>query len=240
MEDLSFVSMIARSGWLTRSILLLLGVLSVVTWSIILSRLFYFRSVGAANQRFTKIFNGLKAVTELESPDRSLKTSHMQLLGVVVAREYRRIMDDSRSHSGVKDWSFFLENQFSIARERIDASFSAISRRLDHGIIMLAIASSASPFLGLFGTVWGIMNSFFEIGRQGNASLPVVAPGIAEALIVTAAGLAVAIPAVIFYNFFNHTAERLENDLDEFKAQATSRMKREIINVLYGDGATGK
>jgi biopolymer transport protein TolQ len=93
--------------------------------------------------------------------------------------------------------------------------------------------SSIAPFMGLLGTVWGIMNSFYEIGNQGSASLPVVAPGIAEALITTVVGLAVAIPALFFYNYFNHRAERIENEMDEFKDVLLVRVKREIFNLLY-------
>jgi biopolymer transport protein TolQ len=91
-----------------------------------------------------------------------------------------------------------------------------------------------APFLGLLGTVWGIMNSFYQIGNQGSASLPVVAPGIAEALIVTMIGLAVAIPAVLFYNYFVHRVELIENEMDEFKNLLLAHLKRDIFNLLYG------
>jgi biopolymer transport protein TolQ len=110
---------------------------------------------------------------------------------------------------------------------------SEVVRSLDRGIVILAIASSVAPFLGLLGTVWGIMDSFFEIGNQGSASLPVVAPGIAEALVVTAIGLAVAIPAVLFYNYFVHRVDRLENEMDDFKNMLFSHLKRDIFNTLY-------
>ena len=77
------------------------------------------------------------------------------------------------------------------------------------------------------------MDSFFEIGNQGSASLPVVAPGIAEALVVTAIGLAVAIPAVLFYNYFAHRIDRIENEMDEFKNLMFTHLKRDIFNTLY-------
>ena len=149
--------------------------------------------------------------------------------------EFRRILDDARKLTGVRDWSFFLQTQFGMAVERINSKTSELGRNLDKGIIILAIASSVSPFLGLLGTIWGIMNSFFEIGNQGSASLPVVAPGIAEALIVTLMGLAVAIPAVLFYNYFVHRVDRIENEIDEFKNLLFSHLKRDIFTVLYTD-----
>jgi biopolymer transport protein TolQ len=148
--------------------------------------------------------------------------------------EFRRILEDAQANSNVKDWSFFLQNQFLMADERLNSLVPAITGRSEKGIFLLAIISSISPFLGLLGTVWGIMNSFFEIGNQGSASLPVVAPGIAEALITTIVGLAVAIPAVFFYNYFIHKVERIENELEEFKDILILRLKREMFNLLYG------
>jgi biopolymer transport protein TolQ len=95
--------------------------------------------------------------------------------------------------------------------------------------------SSIAPFLGLLGTVWGIMNSFYEIGSQGSASLPVVAPGIAEALITTIVGLGVAIPALFFYNYCNHKAERAADDMEEFKELLVVRLRREIFSAFFAE-----
>jgi biopolymer transport protein TolQ len=115
--------------------------------------------------------------------------------------------------------------------------FSETVRFLDKGLVILAISSSVAPFIGLLGTVWGIMNSFYQIGDQGSASLPVVAPGIAEALIATILGLAVAIPAVLFYNYYMHRVERIENEMDEVKNLLQSHLKRDLFNLLYGNSA---
>jgi biopolymer transport protein TolQ len=167
--------------------------------------------------------------------DRTLLGSPIGRLGTKGVGEFKRILDDSTSHTGIRDWPFFMQNQFAIALERIDTAFSEMSRRLDSGLILLAISSSVCPFLGLLGTVWGIMDSFYEIGNQGSASLPVVAPGIAEALVVTLVGLAVAIPAVLFYNYFVHRVDRVENEIDEFKSLMFSHLKRDVLSVLYRD-----
>jgi len=153
-------------------------------------------------------------------------------LGSSGVSEFNRIMADMRRLGG-RDPSFMLQSQFSMAEERLESVCTGIVSTLDRGVFLLAIVSSISPFLGLLGTVWGIMNSFFEIGNQGSASLPVVAPGIAEALIATLAGLAVAIPALFFYNYFNHRAERIETDVDEFKTMLLARIKREALLDLY-------
>ena len=238
--NIPILDMILRSGWVARSILVLLGIFSVITWAVIFNRLYHLGKTAKQNRLFFKKYAGMTAITDIEKADAGLLKSPMGQLGVKGASEYRRILADSSSHGGIHDWSFFLQNQFAIALERIDTLFSELSRKLDKGIILLAISSSVCPFLGLLGTVWGIMDSFYEIGNQGSASLPVVAPGIAEALVVTLVGLAVAIPAVLFYNYFVHRVDRVEDEMSEYKNLMFSHLKRDILSVLYRDKQVGK
>jgi len=122
-----------------------------------------------------------------------------------------------------------------MASEHLESAFMGLVSSFDKGVFFLAMMSSIAPFLGLLGTVWGIMNAFFDIGNQGSASLPVVAPGIAEALITTIMGLLVAIPALYFYNYFNHKIEHIENDMEEFKEILFVRLKREIFGKFYSE-----
>ena len=103
------------------------------------------------------------------------------------------------------------------------------SDRLASSISILATTGSATPFIGLFGTVWGIMASFQSIGERGSASLAVVAPGISEALVATAAGLAVAIPAVIFYNYFSNRVAEFESDIESFSTDFINLIERDIL-----------
>ena len=238
--NIPIIDMILRSGWVARSILVLLGIFSIITWAVIFNRLYYLRKAAKQSRLFFRKYTGMKAITEIETAGALLLKSPMGQLGVKGVSEYRRILEDSSSHGGIRDWSFFLQNQFAITLERIDTLFSELSRKLDTGIILLAISSSVCPFLGLLGTVWGIMDSFYEIGNQGSASLPVVAPGIAEALVVTLVGLAVAIPAVLFYNYFVHQVDRVENEMSEYKSLMFSHLKRDILSVLYRDKQVGK
>ena len=102
--------------------------------------------------------------------------------------------------------------------------------RLSRSLSFLATTGSATPFIGLFGTVWGIMASFQEIGLRGSASLAVVAPGISEALVATAAGLAVAIPAVVFYNFYINELTNIENDMQGFSADFLNLVERDFLS----------
>ena len=233
--NIPVVDMILRAGWVARLILVILGIFSIVTWAIIINRFLYLREAARGNRFFLRGYQSIVSLTDVEKMDRKQTAGPMGIIGKMGVAEYRRIIDDSHKLTGVRDWSFFLQTQFSMALERINSKVSEIGRKLDSGIIFLAIASSVSPFLGLLGTVWGIMNSFFEIGNQGSASLPVVAPGIAEALIVTIAGLAVAIPAVLFYNYFLHRVDRLENEMDAFKNLLCSHLKRDIFGVLFSE-----
>lgn len=232
--EIPVVNMLIRSGWVARVILLLLAAFSLLTWAVIFNRIFFLRRITQINKQFRTFFNGIRSFTQLEKGAEEFNTCPLGKLGKVSLAEYKRIIADAQSHSAVKDWSFYLQNQFYMASERLSAVSQALSSKLDYGVFLLAIIGSIAPFLGLLGTVWGIMNSFYQIGNQGSASLPVVAPGIAEALITTIVGLAVAIPAVFFYNLFVHKAERIEDEMDEFSDQLLLRLKRELFNLLYG------
>lgn len=232
--NIPVVEMVLRAGWVARFILILLGFFSIITWAIIFNRMVFLGKAAKGNRLFLRKYIALRTVTEISKLDKRETACPIGILGKMGVVEYTRIIEDSHALSGVRDWSFFLQNQFGMALEKINTVFSETVRKLDKGIIFLAIASSVAPFLGLLGTVWGIMNSFYQIGNQGSASLPVVAPGIAEALIVTMIGLAVAIPAVLFYNYFVHRVDVIENEMDEFKNLLLAHLKRDIFNLLYG------
>jgi biopolymer transport protein TolQ len=107
------------------------------------------------------------------------------------------------------------------------------SSRLGSFLPLLATTGSATPFVGLFGTVWGIMTAFQEIGTRGSASLAVVAPGISEALVATAAGLAVAIPAVIFYNYFSNILGEIENEMQNFSSDLLNLVERDLLSRMH-------
>jgi biopolymer transport protein TolQ len=236
--DIPVIEMIERSGWIARVILLLLAFFSVATWAIIFSRLKHFSQVRKLNRSFREKFDSSGGLTDLEKMDKRMEQCPMGIMGKTSLAEYRRILSDARADTGVRDWSFYLQNQFQMAAERIESVSSSAGSHLSRGLVLLAIISSIAPFMGLLGTVWGIMNSFYEIGNQGSASLPVVAPGIAEALITTIVGLGVAIPALFFYNIFTHGAGRIEDELDEFSGHLLLRLKREIFGLLFRDKQT--
>lgn len=231
------VEMVVRSGWIARCILIILGIFSIMAWTIIINKFVVLRKAAKGNKDFMRKYAECTHLTGIEAMDAIALTSPVGILGATAVTEYKRIISDSEILTGVKDWSFFLQNQFSMFVEKMEMKFSETVRYLDKGLVILAISSSVAPFIGLLGTVWGIMNSFYQIGDQGSASLPVVAPGIAEALIATILGLAVAIPAVLFYNYYMHRVERIENEMDEVKNLLQSQLKRDVFNLLYGNSA---
>jgi len=220
-------------GFAGKFIIVLLFILSLISWAIILTRLSALKKIAAANSDFRGKYDKMLHLSDMERMSHKELEAPMGQLARLAAAENRRIIDDARAHTGVKDWSFFLQSQFTMAKEHIDSALTGLITAFDKGVFILATISSIAPFIGLLGTVWGIMNSFYEIGNQGSASLPVVAPGIAEALITTVAGLAVAIPALFFYNFCAHKAERAADDMEEFKEIVVVRLKREIFGAFY-------
>ena len=238
--NIPVLDMMIRSGWVGRLIVIILLLCSFATWGIIFNRLYILTQIVGGNKRFKKKYPSLSKISDIEKLTAKELQSPMAQLGKISAGEYRRILSDAHSHTGVKDWSFFLQNQFGMAADCLESGFMALTNPFGQGVFLLAMISSIAPFLGLLGTVWGIMNSFYEIGNQGSASLPVVAPGIAEALITTIVGLAVAIPALFFYNYFNNRTEQIENEMDEFKELLLIRLKRELLNLLYADRGNSK
>jgi biopolymer transport protein TolQ len=214
--------------------------LSLISWAIIFTRLSALKKISSANRMFRGRYDKMGHISEMEKLSHKELDAPMGQLARLAASEHRRIIDDAQSHGGVKDWSFFLQSQFEMAKEHIESAMMGIITAFDKGVFLLATISSIAPFLGLCGTVWGIMNSFYEIGNQGSASLPVVAPGIAEALITTIVGLAVAIPALFFYNYCAHKAERATDEMDEFKDIIIVRLKREIFDAFYAQAPAQK
>ncbi len=228
--------MIMRAGLVIKFIMLILAALSVISWAVIFIRLVWLHRAHAQNNAFSRAFAKLRSLTGIDRIKQQIRVSLFGQIAQTGAHEIKRILKDADEQRGVTDWSFFLQNQFAITQQHTDAAQARLFPRIHRGLFILAIVSTVSPFLGLLGTVWGIMNSFYQISNQGSASLPVVAPGIAEALITTIAGLAVAIPAVFFYNYLNHQAEKLEDSIDGYKETVVARVKQEILSLLFSHG----
>jgi biopolymer transport protein TolQ len=212
-SDLSLLTLFKNAHLLVQIVMVGLLVCSVWVWAIAIEKTLLHMRTRKAMDRFEQAFWSGQSLEELYRSLSARPTHSMAALFVAAMREWKRSLEgEVRSFAGLQ-MRIGKVMEVTIARE-----IELLERRL----LVLATVGSTGPFVGLFGTVWGIMTSFQSIAATKNTSLAVVAPGIAEALFATAIGLVAAIPATIFYNKFasevNKQAQRLEGFADEFSA----------------------
>jgi biopolymer transport protein TolQ len=209
----SFLGLFMQASLVVKIVMIGLLLASVWSWAIIVEKLFSFRKAKAESEKFEQLFWSGQSLDELYNGLSRAKTITMAALFVAAMREWKRSVEGNiRALGGIQ-----------LRVEKVmDVTISREMERLDRRLLFLATVGSTAPFVGLFGTVWGIMTSFQAIAVSKNTNLAVVAPGIAEALFATALGLLAAIPAVVFYNKFSadsaHISQRLEAFADEFAA----------------------
>jgi biopolymer transport protein TolQ len=212
-SDLSIFTLFWQAHWIVKTVMIGLIVCSVWVWAIAVDKLILYARTKRAMDTFEQSFWSGQSLEELYRSIASKPNHAMAALFVAAMREWKRSFEGQpRSFAGL---------QMRIEKV-MDVTIMREIERLERRLLVLATVGSAGPFVGLFGTVWGIMTSFQSIAASKNTSLAVVAPGIAEALFATAIGLVAAIPATIFYNKFssevNKQAQRLEGFADEFAA----------------------
>jgi biopolymer transport protein TolQ len=212
-SDLSILTLFLQAHWIVKTVMIGLLICSVWVWAIAIDKVVLFARTKRAMDRFEQAFWSGQSLEELYRSLSARPTHSMAALFVAAMREWKRSFEGSaRSFTGL---------QMRIEKV-MDVTISREIERLERRLLVLATVGASGPFIGLFGTVWGIMTSFQSIAASKNTSLAVVAPGIAEALFATAIGLVAAIPATIFYNKFtsevNKQAQRLEGFADEFSS----------------------
>ena len=235
-NSLSVISLMLNSSIMAKSVLVLLLLFSVVSWAIILQKYFFFKNATDEDRRFLAYFSKASNFTNIYDYSRELQFSTVARVFLTGYRELYVFQEMARSQKnkpGLSDGDKLISARdikgISLALNKsINAEITRLSRRLD----FLATTGSTAPFIGLFGTVWGIMTSFSTIGLQGSASIGGVAPGIAEALIATAAGLIAAIPAVIFYNYLNDKIRMFTSDLDDFAHDFIYLLEKNFIKSV--------
>ena len=211
--DVSLIALFWQAHWVVKAVMMGLLACSVWVWAIAIDKIFLYSRTRRAMDRFEQAFWSGQSIEELYRSLSAKPTQSMAACFVAAMREWKRSFESqSRSIAGLQ----------ARIEKVMNVSISREVERLERRLLVLATVGSAGPFVGLFGTVWGIMSSFQSIAASKNTSLAVVAPGIAEALFATAIGLIAAIPATIFYNKFisevNRQAARLEGFADEFSA----------------------
>jgi len=212
-SDLSIFTLFWQAHWIVKSVMIGLLACSVWVWAIAIDKVILYARTTRAMNGFEQTFWSGQSLEELYRMVSARPAHSMAALFVAAMREWKRSFEGQpRSFTGLQ---MRIEKVMDVTIQREIA-------RLERHLLVLATVGSAGPFVGLFGTVWGIMTSFRAIAGQQSTSLAVVAPGIAEALFATAIGLIAAIPATIFYNKFvsdvNKQAQRLEGFADEFVA----------------------
>lgn len=227
----SVFGMILDAGLMVKFVLLLLLGFSVVSWAIIWLKYRTLSKVKKENEQFLDAYVKSTRLADIFSeakkfPESTLaevfRSGYGELVKITKAIRERVAGKESVPQS---EPVFELKGLDNIERSLSRATGSETDK-LEKALGFLATTGSACPFIGLFGTVWGIMDTFKDIGARGSATLAVVAPGISEALVATAAGLAAAIPAVIFYNYYTNRVKSLAMEMDAFATELVNIMER--------------
>jgi biopolymer transport protein TolQ len=218
----SIVSTFLRADIVVKVVMVLLVLASLWSWTIIFNKALALSALKRKARKFEKLFWSGQSLDELYQQYAARNDHPMTAMFVAALREWRRAFDGGA----------LRESQLTGVKDRIDRAMNVTILRETDGIEkslgILATIGSVSPFVGLFGTVWGIMNSFTAIAARHDTTLAVVAPGIAEALFATALGLLAAIPAVIFYNRFVAEIGRYVNSLDAFADEFSAILSRQL------------
>ncbi|AUL98806.1 protein TolQ [Pseudothauera hydrothermalis] len=219
-QDLSIVSLIAQASVLVQLVMALLGGLSLVSWYWIFRKLFQIRSARAKTAEFERDFwsgGDLNALFQSANAARH-HSGGMERIFEAGYREFTKLRAKSHDHDAI------IEG----ARRAMRATYQREVDDLEAHLAFLASVGSVSPYIGLLGTVWGIMNAFRGLANMSSATLSHVAPGIAEALVATAIGLFAAIPAVVAYNRFAHDIDRISIRFESFMEEFSNILQRQL------------
>ena len=219
------MAMFASTGLIVKLVLLVLLYFSVVSWGIIFFKVLQVYRANSSSERFLEFFWKAKRFDAISSQLDRFENSPLSVLFQEGYGELKKLQEKVEEKSDPSIISTDLGGIDNIARALRRATTSEITR-LEKYLTFLATTGATAPFIGLFGTVWGIMSAFEKIGQSGSASLAVVAPGIAEALIATAIGLVAAIPAVMGYNHFQHKIKVLISEMDSFSTEFLNIVQR--------------
>jgi len=219
---MNFFRLIFNASLVVQLVLVVLLFFSVFSWAVILFKRSTLKAAFSQSKKFLTVFRRSKNLLEVNDAAKKYKASP---LAALFRAGYRDLAYHSKSNPNP---SLTAANLESINRALIKASNREVSR-LERMMNFLATTGSVTPFIGLFGTVWGIMDAFIEIGVAKSAGIQTVAPGIAEALIATALGLFAAIPAVIAYNHYLHRIKEIITEMEDFSIEFLS-----ITERLYG------
>jgi biopolymer transport protein TolQ len=227
--NISLFNMMMDAGLMVKAVMITLLIFSIASWSIIIMKHLLFKRVRKTSADFLDHFWESKTLNEAYRSAQDFTASPEAAVFVSGFHELKKISTarDQKEREG-ETLEMKLATLDNMKRAMRKTQIMEI-QQLGRSLPVLATTGSATPFIGLFGTVWGIMTSFHDIGLRGSASLAVVAPGISEALVATAAGLAVAIPAVIFYNFYASKLADVESEIEHFSTDFLNLIERDFL-----------
>ena len=226
--NLDIWQIIWQSGLIVKLVLLLLLIASVISWAIIIKKMKNIQEVDQNNLAFMDVFNSMEDLEQIRMQSSSLSTSLFKTIFEHGHDELNKIggrLDGQDMNVIRQHFQFF---GIGALQRSLQIGININNNRLDSLLAILASIGSISPFVGLFGTVWGIIDSFKGLA-SGGSTLDAVAPGIAEALVATAVGLAAAIPAVWFYNYFSNKNGRISSEMENFKEEFLNVVERSLI-----------
>jgi biopolymer transport protein TolQ len=228
-QDLSFISLISNASLLVQLVMALLLLVSVMSWTYIFHKMFAIRSARAQTEDFERAFwsgGNLNSLYEEATSNRRRSGGHSGALERIFESGMGEFIKVKASFSGKSavDPGAMIDG----ARRAMRAAYQREMDVLESHLAFLASVGSVSPYVGLFGTVWGIMNAFRGLANVQQATLSAVAPGIAEALIATAIGLFAAIPAVVAFNRYSHDIDRLAIRFESFIEEFSNILQRQV------------
>jgi biopolymer transport protein TolQ len=220
-QDLSIVHLLLNASWVVQLVVLLLMGVSVASWAAIFRKVLALKRVNQLNDDFERDFWSGKSLNELFSAatQNAKLAGPMERIFASGMREYQKLRERR-----ITDSSLLMDG----ARRAMRASFQREMDAVESNLTLLASAGSVSPYVGLFGTVWGIMHAFTGLAALQQVTLAKVAPGIAEALVATAIGLFAAIPAVLAYNRFSRDIDRVSIKLETFIEEFSNILQRNV------------
>jgi biopolymer transport protein TolQ len=232
-QEIDILNMIANASIMVKFILLLLLFFSITSWAIIFIKYRFVRKAFKESTFFSDFFWKSRDFSEAFAKAKQLEVSPIARLFRVGYTELKKLAQTGPAQSPLSDSVSLGGKIMGIdnVKRALRRAINTETTRMTRMVPFLATTGNTTPFIGLFGTVWGIMGSFHGIGLRGSASLAVVAPGISEALVATAAGLAVAIPAVIAFNYFMHKIRIIESELNSFSDDFLNIVERDLIRI---------
>ncbi len=220
-QDLSIVNLLLNASWVVQGVVLLLLGVSIASWTAIFRKIISLKRVQKLNEEFNREFWSGTSLNELyaAATQNAKHSGPMERIFASGMREFQKLRERRMT-----DPSTLLDG----ARRAMRASYQREVDAVEANLSFLATVGSVSPYVGLFGTVWGIMHAFTGLAALEQVTLAAVAPGIAEALVATAIGLFAAIPAVVAYNRFAHDIDRVANKLETFIEEFSNILQRNL------------